>query len=195
MEPDLGGERPEIERSVVDLPAPLEPISVTTSPSSTWSVTPLSASIEPYAVTMSSTSSSGISSPLLPEVGLDDLGVVADLRRLALGDLLAVVEHRDLLGHSHDHLHVVLDEEDGDLLLVAQPPHELRELLGLLRVHAGRRLVEQQQLRVRRERAGDLHPALVAVRQERRGVVVAPLGHPDVVEQFPGLRLRRLLLL
>ena len=39
--------RPEIERSVVDLPAPLEPISVTTSPSSTVSETPLSASMLP----------------------------------------------------------------------------------------------------------------------------------------------------
>jgi hypothetical protein len=43
----LAGVRPEIERSVVDLPAPLEPISVTTSPSSTVSETPLSASIAP----------------------------------------------------------------------------------------------------------------------------------------------------
>ena len=33
--PSRGGVRPEIERSVVDLPAPLEPISVTLSPSST----------------------------------------------------------------------------------------------------------------------------------------------------------------
>ena len=38
---------PEIERSVVDLPAPLEPISVTISPSLTVSEMPLSASIEP----------------------------------------------------------------------------------------------------------------------------------------------------
>ena len=45
--PALAGVRPEIERSVVDLPAPLEPISVTTSPSSTSSETPLSASIAP----------------------------------------------------------------------------------------------------------------------------------------------------
>ena len=41
------GVRPEIERRVVDLPAPLEPISVTTSPSSTVSEMPFSASIEP----------------------------------------------------------------------------------------------------------------------------------------------------
>ena len=45
--PALAGVRPEIERSVVDLPAPLEPIRVTTSPSSTVSETPFSASIVP----------------------------------------------------------------------------------------------------------------------------------------------------
>ena len=47
IEPARGGVRPEIERSVVDLPAPLEPISVTISPSSTVSETPLSASMLP----------------------------------------------------------------------------------------------------------------------------------------------------
>ena len=47
IEPLRGGVRPEIERSVVDLPAPLEPISVTISPSSTVSETPLSASMLP----------------------------------------------------------------------------------------------------------------------------------------------------
>lgn len=45
--PSRAGVRPEIERSVVDLPAPLEPISVTTSPSSTESETPFSASMAP----------------------------------------------------------------------------------------------------------------------------------------------------
>ncbi len=45
--PELAGVKPEIERSVVDLPAPLEPMRVTTSPSSTVSETPLSASMDP----------------------------------------------------------------------------------------------------------------------------------------------------
>ncbi len=45
--PERGATRPEIARSVVDLPAPLEPSSVTTSPSSIENVTPRSASISP----------------------------------------------------------------------------------------------------------------------------------------------------
>ena len=47
IEPSRGGVSPEIERSVVDLPAPFEPISVTISPSSTSSEMPLSASMLP----------------------------------------------------------------------------------------------------------------------------------------------------
>ena len=42
-----GGTMPEMDRSVVDFPAPLDPMSVTISPSRTSSETPFSASIEP----------------------------------------------------------------------------------------------------------------------------------------------------
>ena len=45
--PALAGVRPEIERRVVDFPAPFEPINVTTSPASTVSEIPFRASIEP----------------------------------------------------------------------------------------------------------------------------------------------------
>ena len=45
--PWLAGVRPDIERRVVVFPAPLEPISVTTSPSPTVSEMPFSASIAP----------------------------------------------------------------------------------------------------------------------------------------------------
>ena len=47
IEPVRGGVSPEIDRSVVDLPAPFEPMSVTHSPSSTVSEMPFSASMFP----------------------------------------------------------------------------------------------------------------------------------------------------
>ena len=75
---------------------------------------------------------------LLAEVGLDHALVVADLLRAALGDLLAVVEHGDVLRDAHDHLHVVLDQQDRHAALVAQLLHELGEPRRLLRVHARR---------------------------------------------------------
>ena len=46
---------------------------------------------------------------------------------VAFGDLLAAVEHGDPLGDPHDHAHVVLDEQDRHLMLVADPVHEVGE--------------------------------------------------------------------
>ena len=54
---------------------------------------------------------------------------------------------------------------------VADPPDEAGESVALLRVHAGRRLVEQEQLGLGRQRARDLEPALLAVRQVLRELV------------------------
>ena len=105
------------------------------------------------------------------EVGLDDAVVVADLLGQPLGDLLAVVEHGDVLGHAHHDLHVVLDQEDGQPALVAQGGHELGQPRGLVGVHAGGGLVEQQQRRVAGQRAGDLDAALVAVGEVDRDLV------------------------
>ena len=41
-------------------------------------------------------------------------GFALDLGGQALGDLLAVVQHGDVVGDLHDHAHVVLDEQDGE---------------------------------------------------------------------------------
>jgi len=47
IEPSRGGESPEIDLKVVDLPAPLEPMRVTISPSSTSIEIPFRASMLP----------------------------------------------------------------------------------------------------------------------------------------------------
>ena len=107
----------------------------------------------------------------LAEVRLDNALVRPDLGARALGDLRAVLEHGDALGHAHDDLHVVLDQEHRHVPLVADAVDERDEVVGLLRVHAGRRLVEQQQLRAQGQRAGHLEPALVAVREVLRELV------------------------
>ena len=47
-----------------------------------------------------------------------------------------------VLAHLHHEPHVVLDEEDRQLALVAQPPDEADELVDLLVVEATGRFVE-----------------------------------------------------
>ena len=92
------------------------------------------------------------------------LAIVPHLLAGAFGDLLAFVHDDDTVGETHDHVELVLDQQDrqsfgfqfGD-----QPLH----FAGLGRVHAGRRLVEQQQARLERQRTRDLDTAPVGVGQ------------------------------
>ena len=53
------------------------------------------------------------------EIGGDHLGVVADEFGRTVGDLLAVVEDDDVVGYLHDDAHVVLDQKNRDVVLVA----------------------------------------------------------------------------
>ena len=67
---------------------------------------------------------------------------------------------------------MVLDHEDGQVVLVADLHDEVGQLLGLLRVHAGCRLIEEQQLRLRRKCTGDLETALKSVRKARGDIIL-----------------------
>ena len=88
----------------------------------------------------------------------------------ALGDLAAVVEHRDAVRDAHHHAHVVLDQETVDA--ARRGSRISSQSTGRLgRVHARGRLVEQQQLRLGGQRAGDLEPALRRRRAGARQVV------------------------
>ena len=82
----------------------------------------------------------------------------ADLGRRAVRQTPAVVEHRDAVAGRHHHVHVMLDQHDGH---AASPgsPGSARRGGGFRRVETGGRLVEQQQLGLRHERAGDLDAA------------------------------------
>jgi hypothetical protein len=101
------------------------------------------------------------------QVGLDHLLDRPARGPAALGDLLAEVEHRDGVADAHHHVHVVLDEDHGDAV-VADLADDGHQLLDVGRGQAGGRLVEQQQLRVERQRARDLQQALLAVGQVAR---------------------------
>jgi hypothetical protein len=59
----------------------------------------------------------------------------------------------------------VLHQKDRERELVAQPSNQTHELERFLGIHAGRRLVEQQELRIGGERAGNFEAALAAAWQ------------------------------
>ena len=86
------------------------------------------------------------------------LGLVLDQ------DDLALVDHADAVGHLLGFVDVVRGEDDGHAG-VAQRAHDLPHVLAQLDVDAGGRLVEEQDLRLVRQRLGDQHAALHAARQ------------------------------
>src|SRR5256885_166848 len=84
-----------------------------------------------------------------------------NLRR-SLGQQFAVVKHGDAIGELHHHFHVVLDDEDGEVL--ADAAHELHRVARLRGTHAGGWLIEAEERGLGRERDADLEIALLAVR-------------------------------
>ena len=155
--------------SVVDLPAPFEPMRVTISPSSTVKLTPAGRGCRrsrcgrPRARAGPRAPPSRVAAPR-PRYASMTRGL-AGPRRACPRRALAVVEDGDPVADAHDDPHVVLDEQDGQAELGSQPADEVGQVARLLGVHAGGRLVEQQELRTRGQRSRDLQPALVAVGQ------------------------------
>ncbi len=103
----------------------------------------------------------------------------------AVGDLGAVVEHDDMIGDLHDDGHVVLDQQDRRLVLVADHVEQRVELERLAGVEAGGGFVEAEHHRVGAHRAGDLETALRAIGQFAGGIVGA-LGEADLLQPVFG---------
>src|SRR5258705_1257676 len=139
MRPARGATRPLATLSTVDLPAPLGPTRQTTVVAGTFTVSPRRTSAaRPYPAWMSMSSSMGSAA----KVGLEDRRVGPDHRRRAFRDQPAAVGHDDVVADAHDHVHVVLDDDEG-LALRVELAHERAEAVDQRRVHAARRLVEQ----------------------------------------------------
>ena len=103
---------------------------------------------------------------LLAQVGPDHVRVGGHLCGRAGADRPAEVDHHHPVGQVHHQAHVVLDHDDRDAQLVADVEDEAGHVLGLLEVHPGHRLVEQQQLGLHGQRAAELDPLLDAVGQQ-----------------------------
>jgi hypothetical protein len=79
------------------------------------------------------------------------------------------------------HLLLVGDHDDRPAVRV-QVGEQREDVVGAAAVERARRLVGEQEHRVRRDRAGDRHPLLLAARQLRRQVV-HPVAQPDLLQR------------
>ena len=88
---------------------------------------------------------------------------------------------RDDVADLLDETHIVLDHDQGVLALEAV--EDFRGLAGLLRRHAGGRLVHQDQVRILRHEHADLEPLRLAVRQIG-GRLVDSLAQADEIPRI-----------
>src|SRR5882672_7025440 len=105
---------PMIDLSVVVLPAPLRPSSVTTSPARTSNVTPCRMWDSPYQACRFSTASSGApdaSGMPYSHVGFAHLRIVRNSLVVALRQHSPAREHRDAIGQVRDDAEIVLDHQ------------------------------------------------------------------------------------
>src|SRR5262245_19927757 len=155
---------PMIDFSVVVLPAPLRPSSVTTSPARTSKVAPWSTWDSPYQACRPSTARRGATPGLSmadPEIGLAHERVGRNRLVVAFGEHPAAREHRDAIGEVGDDAEIVLDHQHravgGDGL------DERADAIDVFVTHAGHRLVEQKHFRVERQGGCDLQGTLAKI--------------------------------
>ena len=162
--------RPEIARSVVDLPAPLEPSKVTTAPSSISERE--SAQRFDLPVVDAEVGHCQERHHADSQIRRDDVGLREHVGRFPVRDAPAEIEHRQMLRHARDQGHVVVDDDDGEALGGYAVEQVVQRLL-FAGVKAGGGLVEQQDRGVRRQRARDLDETLMAITEARDRLVGA----------------------
>src|SRR6516164_760741 len=120
-------------------------------------------------------------SPFLAKVSLDHFAIADDRLRRAAGDQPAVVEHIEMIDQLDHSLHRVLDDEHRDALR-ANLTNGIEDAVEIIVAEPGKRFVEQDQSRLRRERAGELHQPQFAICQPA-GQCIGAGAEPDPVER------------
>src|SRR4029077_16623549 len=82
------------------------------------------------------------------DIGGDDARILQHVSWGALGQRPSVVEDVDTIGEIGHHLEVVLDPDHGDAELVLDAQDEARQVLALVTIEPGRRLVKHQDRRL-----------------------------------------------
>src|SRR6478752_2806704 len=130
-----------IDFSVVVLPAPLRPSSVTTSPSFTSNATPCRICDSPYQAWRSLITSSDFftSSMAHSHVGLANLGIAGHRVIIAFRQHAPAREHGNVVGEIGDNRKIMLHHQHGTVGRHALD--QLRDAVNVLVTHACGRLV------------------------------------------------------
>src|SRR5262249_4758494 len=105
---------PATHLSSVDLPAPLAPITATTSPATTLREAPNSAWKSPYKASSERTSRSGSGIRRKPHLDFAHRGRGDQVWRRALADEGPAVQNEQTVDKGEERVHNVLDPDDGD---------------------------------------------------------------------------------
>src|SRR5215470_19103534 len=129
-------------------PLPLVPSSTTVSPPPTLMDTSSNTRTAPYPA----------STPemvrLLAKIRPLDFRIANHLVGAAVGDFFAGDKHDEALGESHHSAHDVLDEDHRDASFI-EPDQQRHDVVNLGIRESGHRLIGDQQLGLRRHRAGE----------------------------------------
>src|SRR5665213_3754875 len=152
---------PITDLSVVVLPAPLRPSSVTTSPALTLKSMPWRIWDSPYQacrfwtdITCDPASGTGLaieasaifnSAMTGPQIGFLDAFVLGQVGIIAFGQNMTAGQDGDAVGQVGDHAQIMLDHQDG--VLRRDPLDQCGDLVDVLMSHAGHRPVSYTHLR------------------------------------------------
>src|SRR4030095_5711067 len=103
----------------------------------------------------------------LPKVNFGDLLVLNDRLQISAREDLSEMKYRYALGDLAHERHIVLDNQNRHALGIERF-YQFAGPERFLRRHAGCRLVQQQKLRLQRQRHSDLEPLLLPVRKSSR---------------------------
>ena len=73
-----------------------------------------------------------------PQIGVNHVLIFLNLTGQSLCNQAAKIQHVDPVGNVHDQVHVVLDEQDGQMVFVPNFMDKVRQFQGLLRIPAGK---------------------------------------------------------
>src|SRR5207302_82929 len=131
---------PITDFSVVVLPAPLRPSSVTTSPSFTWKLMPCRMCDSPYQACKSLTDNTCVPSAAAAglaavftsgmtgsQIGFLDALVLGEIGISAFGEHVTARQHGDDVGEVGEHAQIMFDHQAG---VFARAAHDLRPDLG-----------------------------------------------------------------